>query len=410
MTSITANSPAADRSTDKALPGAKRKTGRILCRVLAVLALLAPLHLSLSVWQPLRAQTIETAAREAYVVDAVTGTVLLNKNGETPMPPASMSKIMTTYMVFDRIAQGRLSLDDELPVSEAAWSKQGSKMFVELGSKIRVEDLLRGIIVQSGNDACIVIAEGLSGSEAAFAEEMNDKAGEIGLTGSHFANSTGWPDPNHYMTAKDLATLALRVINDHPEFYKIYSEREFTWHGIKQGNRNPLLYKDRSADGLKTGHTEEAGYGLTASAIRQGRRLVVVINGLESIKQRSEEATRLMEWGFREFDNYDIFAAGEEVDFAPVWLGQAEQVPLVAPRDLVVTLLRNQKREAKIKVIHAKAVPAPIAAGQEIAELVVESGGLEVMRVPLLAGAAVPELGPLGRIVASIKHLVLGSD
>jgi D-alanyl-D-alanine carboxypeptidase (penicillin-binding protein 5/6) len=376
---------------------------------LAIL-LIAAVLFTLAAWQPLRAQTIETAAREAYLVDATTGTVLLDKNGETPMPPASMSKIMTTYMVFDRIAQGRLSLDDELPVSEAAWSKQGSKMFVELGSKIRVEDLLRGIIVQSGNDACIVIAEGLSGSEAAFAEEMNDKAREIGLTGSNFTNSTGWPDSNHYMTAKDLATLALRVISDHPEFYAIYSEKEFTWHKIKQGNRNPLLYRDSSADGLKTGHTEEAGYGLTASAIRQGRRLILVVNGLESIKQRSEEATRLMEWGFREFANYDLFAAGEQVDSAPVWLGEAESVPLVAPRDLVVTILRNQKKDAKIKVIHAKAVPAPIQEGQEIAEMVVESGGLEVMRVPLLAGAAVEKLGPFGRIVASIKHLIFGSE
>jgi len=283
-------------------------------------------------------------------------------------------------------------------------------MFVELGSKIRIEDLLRGIIVQSGNDACIVIAEGLSGSEAAFAEEMNEKAREIGLTGSNFTNATGWPDPNHYMTAKDLATLAMRVIGDHPEFYSIYSEKEFTWHKIKQGNRNPLLYKDSSADGLKTGHTEEAGYGLTASAIRQGRRLILVVNGLESIKQRSEEATRLMEWGFRDFDNYDLFAAGDQVDSAPVWLGESETVPLVAPRDLMVTMLRNQKKDAKIKVIHAKAIPAPIQEGQEIAEMVVESGGLEVMRVPLLAGAAVEELGPFGRIVASIKHLVFGSE
>ena len=243
------------------------------------------------------AQALETRAREAFLIDVTTGTVLLEKDADVSMPPASMSKIMTAYLVFGALKEGRISLDDKLPVSEKAWRKGGSKMFVEVGSEVSVEDLLRGVIVQSGNDACIVLAEALAGSEEAFAEQMTRKAREIGMEGSTFTNSTGWPDPNHRMTARDLAILAERMVQDFPDFYHYYSEREFTYNGIRQGNRNPLLYKNLGADGLKTGHTEEAGYGLTASAERDGRRLVLVINGLESIKARSEEAERLIASG-----------------------------------------------------------------------------------------------------------------
>jgi D-alanyl-D-alanine carboxypeptidase (penicillin-binding protein 5/6) len=350
----------------------------------------------------------ETKAREAFLLDAGTGAVLFEKNGDQPMPPASMSKIMTVYMVFEALKDGRLALDHQLPVSEKAWRMGGSKMFVEVGKQARVEDLLRGVIVQSGNDACIVLAEGLAGSEQGFAEAMNRKGREIGLLNSSFANSTGWPDPDQRMTARDLATLALRTIRDFPEFYHYYSETSFTFTNIKQGNRNPLLYKNIGADGLKTGHTEEAGYGVTGSAMRDGRRLIVVVNGLGSIKARAEEAHRLLAWGFREFDNYALFKAGETVEQGPVWQGEAEAVPLVLAMDLNVTLARKSRRKMTVKVTHDGPIPAPIEAGQQVATLVISAPNTEAIEVPLLAGAAVERLGVFGRFAASVKHLVFG--
>jgi len=354
------------------------------------------------------AAAIETTAREAFIIDVATGRILLNKNADDSMPPASMSKIMTTYMVFERLKDGRISLDDELQVSEKAWRKGGSKMFVEVGKQVRVEDLLRGVIVQSGNDACIVLAEGLGGTEEGFAAEMTRKGREIGLTGSSFANATGWPDPNQRMTARDLATLALRIITDFPEYYHYYSEKEFTYAGIRQSNRNPLLYKSLGADGLKTGHTEEAGFGLTASAVQDDRRVVLVLNGLGSQKARSEESARLIGWAFREFGNYTLFKAGETVEEAGVWLGMEPTVPLIAERDLTVTLSRKARLDMKVTVVYDGPIPAPLEIGQQIATLVVAAPGEETVEVPLVAGAAVERLGFAGRITASVKHLIFG--
>ena len=353
---------------------------------------------------------IETTAREAFLVDATTGRVLLDKNSDVSMPPASMSKIMTTYMVFERLKDGRLSLDDELPVSEKAWRMGGSKMFVEVGKTARVEDLLRGVIVQSGNDACIVLAEGLSGTEEAFAEEMTRKAREIGLTGSSFANATGWPDPNQRMTARDLATLAKRIIEDFPEYYHYYAETEFTYGGIRQMNRNPLLYKSLGADGLKTGHTEEAGYGLTASVVQGERRIILVLNGLDSRKARGEESARLIGWAMREYDNYTLFKPGETVDEAPVWLGAAANVPLVMPEGATVTLSRKARRDMRVKVVYDAPIPAPLRAGQEVAKLIVAAPGEEPLEFPLMAGADVERLGIFGRITASLEYLVFGAQ
>lgn len=364
---------------------------------------------SLSAFAPAVGATIETQAEEAFLVDFDTGAVLLNKNADARMPPSSMSKLMTVYMVFERLRDGSLSLDDKLTVSEKAWRKGGSKMFVEVGSQVRVEDLLRGVIIQSGNDACIVLAEGLAGSEDAFAQQMTTKAHEIGLTNSNFVNSTGWPDDNHYVTARDLATLARRVITDHPDSYHYYSEKEFTWNDIRQGNRNPLLYKNIGADGLKTGHTEAAGYGLTASAVQNGRRLILVVNGLPSIKARSDESERLLSWGFREFNNYALFKAGDTVDEAPVWLGGEDTVPLVVADDLTVTLPRSDRNGMQVSVVYDSPIPAPIPAGQEIAKLRVSWPGGVPVEVPLQAGEDVEQLGPFGRIAASIKFLLLGS-
>jgi D-alanyl-D-alanine carboxypeptidase (penicillin-binding protein 5/6) len=355
------------------------------------------------------AAAIETGAREAFLVDVATGTILLDRDSDRSMPPASMSKIMTTYMVFERLKDGRLSLDDEFLVSEKAWRMGGSKMFVEVGSKVRVEDLLRGVIVQSGNDACIVLAEGISGSEDAFADEMTRKARELGLTGSTFANATGWPDPDQRMTARDLATLAGRMIDDFPEYYHYYAETEFTWSGIRQSNRNPLLYRKLGADGLKTGHTEEAGYGLTGSAVRDERRVILVLNGLESQKARSEESSRLINWAFREFDNYAMFKPDETVVEAPVWLGQDDKVPLVVPEGLIVTMSRKARREMTVKVIYDSPIPAPIQQGQEVAKLLITSPSSAPVEVPLAAGAAVERLGIFGRVTASLKFLILGA-
>ncbi|MFQ6017056.1 MAG: D-alanyl-D-alanine carboxypeptidase family protein [Kiloniellaceae bacterium] len=355
------------------------------------------------------AGAIETTAREALLIDAATGTVLLERDSEKPMPPASMSKIMTTYLVFERLKDGRLSLDDEFLVSEKAWRMGGSKMFVEVGAMVRVEDLLRGVIVQSGNDACIVLAEGISGSEAAFAEEMTRKGREIGLTASRFTNATGWPDPDHRMTARDLATLAQRTIEDFPEFYHYYAETEFTWSGIRQTNRNPLLYRNLGADGLKTGHTKQAGYGLTASAARDGRRVILVLNGLASQRVRSEESARLINWAFREFDNYALFKPAEVIDEAPVWLGQETTVPVVLPDGLTLTLTRKARNGMAVKVAYDSPVPAPIEQGQEVGRLIVTLPDADRIEVPLQAGAPVGRLGLFGRVAAGLKFLVLGA-
>ncbi|MEK9848811.1 MAG: D-alanyl-D-alanine carboxypeptidase family protein, partial [Rhodospirillaceae bacterium] len=235
-------------------------------------------------------QTLETKARHALMIDMETNAVILEKAADEPMPPASMSKLMTIYMVFEKLKAGKLNLKDRFIVSEKAWRKGGSKMFVRVNRRVSVKDLLRGIIIQSGNDACIVIAEGLAGSEEAFAEEMNGKAAEIGLKNSQFKNATGWPAEGHYMSARDLATLSSKLIKDFPDYYPMFAEKSFRYSKIKQGNRNPLLYRRGGADGLKTGHTEASGYGLTASAQREGRRLLLVVNGLNSSRERASEA------------------------------------------------------------------------------------------------------------------------
>ncbi|MGH6946364.1 MAG: D-alanyl-D-alanine carboxypeptidase family protein [Kiloniellales bacterium] len=372
---------------------------KILSVILAIVAALAT---------ALPACAFETAGREAVMVDAATGRVLFEKNADARMPPASMSKIMTLYVIFQRIKDGRLSLSDEFTVSEKAWRMGGSKMFVEVNSRVKVEDLLRGVIIQSGNDASIVLAEGVAGSEEAFAAEMNRAAEEMGLTGSHFVNATGWPHPDHYMTVRDLATLALHTINDFPEYYHLYSEKEFTWNGITQGNRNPLLYRAINVDGLKTGHTEDAGFCLTASAVEDDRRLVLVISGLNSMQQRADESDRVLSWGFREFDNYKLFTAGDTVETAPVWLGETESVPLVVNQDLLATFSHKERQEMEVKVVYEGPIAAPIANGQQAGKVVVSAPGTTPVEVPLVAGAAVPRLGPLGRIMASIKYLIFG--
>jgi D-alanyl-D-alanine carboxypeptidase (penicillin-binding protein 5/6) len=352
---------------------------------------------------------VDTIARQALIVDADTGAVLLEKSADERMPPSSMSKLMTMYVVFDLLKQGRLRMDQELPVSERAWRMGGSKMFVGIGNSVKVEDLIRGVIVQSGNDACIVLAEGISGSETQFAELMNDYGRRLGLTDSTFRNATGWPDPEHRMTCRDLALLARHIINDHPEHYRIYAERSFRWNDINQENRNPLLGRVAGADGLKTGHTEEAGYGLTGSAKRGDRRLILVVNGLPSMAARREETERLMEWGFREFENVALFRASDTIEEAPVYLGEQLKVPLVGGRDVVLTLPRQWRRNLQVKLRYDSPIPAPVAKGQELGRLEVSGAGVPPMTVPLLAGADVGRLGLIPRIPAVIGRMVSGA-
>ncbi|MEM7122647.1 MAG: D-alanyl-D-alanine carboxypeptidase family protein [Pseudomonadota bacterium] len=350
----------------------------------------------------------ETSAREAILIDMSTGTVLFQKNADEPTYPSSMTKMMTMYLVFKKLAEGGLSLDATLPVSEKAWRMGGSKMFVEVDTRVVVEDLIRGVVIQSGNDATIVLAEGISGSEEAFAIDMTDQANEMGMTSSNFRNASGWPDPEHVTTVRDLATLAIRTIEDFPEYYPYYAETTFTFSDIEQSNRNPLLYTASGADGLKTGHTEAAGYGLTASAERDGRRLVLVINGVESSAERAREAERLIEWGFREFDAYALLEAGETVTDAEVWLGDENTVPLVIEEDLVITMSREARREMTAKAVFEGPIPAPIVAGSPIATLVLEAPNMETIEVPLIAGADVGELSMFSRLGAAISYLVFG--
>lgn len=351
----------------------------------------------------------DTLARFALVTEADTHTVLLDKNAEARMAPASMSKLMTAYVVFSMLKQGRITLSDELPVSEKAWRLGGSKMFVAIGARIKVDDLLRGMLVQSGNDACVVLAEGLAGSEDAFVDQMNRKAHEIGLKDSHFANVTGLPDPNEWMTARDLTTLALRLIKDFPEYYHYFAEKDFNFNNIDQGNRNPLLYKVPGADGLKTGHTDESGYSLIGSVVRGDRRVIVVVSGLPTMKDRASESERLVEWAFREFNNYKLFSAGEKVDDADVWLGGEAKVAMTVADDLTVTLPRRARRDMKVTVTYDRPIPAPIKQGDEIGKVVVTAPDVQPVERPLLAAASVPAIGTIGRMATLAGYLIWGN-
>jgi D-alanyl-D-alanine carboxypeptidase (penicillin-binding protein 5/6) len=352
---------------------------------------------------------MDTQAKHAFIIEVETGTVLLDKGADERIPPASMSKIMTAYVVFDMLKQGKAKLEDELPVSEQAWRLQGSKMFVPIGGRISIDDLLKGMIIQSGNDACLVLAEGLAGSENAFVDLMNQKAAEIGLKDSHFANVSGLPDPDHWMTARDLATLSIRTINDFPEYYHYYGEVDYEFNNIKQGNRNPLLYKGGGADGLKTGHTEEAGYSLTASVKRDGRRIIVVLNGLPTMKARAQESERLIEWAFREFNDYRLFAAGDKVDDGEVWLGADAKIPLTVSQDLVVTLSRKSRKDMRVVVDYDRPIAAPITKGQTLGKVVVTAPDVPPTEAPLVAGADVGRMDTLGRIATLAGYLVWGS-
>jgi len=355
--------------------------------------------------------TIDTTAKTAIVIDFDTGAVLYDKNADERMPPASLSKIMTAYVVYSYLKAGRVKLDDTLPVSEAAWAKHKtneSNMFVPLGAQVKVEDLIRGMIIQSGNDACVVLAEGLAGSQQAFVEQMNETAQKLGLKGSHFADVDGLPNPEEYVTARDLATLARDMIRDFPEYFHYDSEKEFTYNGIKQGNRNPLLYKDLGVDGMKTGHTEEAGYGITVTALRNGRRIIEVLSGMSSMKERSQESEKLLEWAYREWANYKLVKAGETLDEAPVWLGVSPTVPVTATSDLVVTLPRRSRPQMKVTAIYDHAAKAPVAVGQTVGKLEISAPDITPVDVPLVTAKSVDRVGAFTRAGLAAGYLIFG--
>lgn len=351
---------------------------------------------------------IETSAKQAYMIDATTQAVLLDKGGNEAMAPSSMSKLMTIYALFQRLKEGRVKLTDTFLVSEKAWRTQGSKMFVGLGDQITVEDLINGIIVQSGNDACVVVAENLSGTEEAFAENLNRIASEIGLKHSHFKNSTGLPEEGHVMSPHDLAILAQRLIQDFPEYYHYFAVPEFTYHNIHQPNRNRLLTRGIGVDGLKTGHAEEAGYGITLSAKQGERRLVLVINGLESDKARAEEGEKLLLYGLREFQNKKIVSKDQKIDEAQVWFGEKQAVALTSAQDIWITLPGNTPKDISFALEYQGPLQAPVAKGAAVAELVVSVPGQEAQRFELVAAEDVAKNSGFVSIWSLLRYYTLG--
>ena len=352
---------------------------------------------------------IESIAKTALLIDLSTGEVLLNKNSDERTYPSSMTKIMTALMAFEKIKDGTLSMDQEFLISKKAWKMGGSKMFIEVDKKVKVSDLLLGVVVQSGNDASIAIAEGISGSEETFAIEMNNLAKRIGLTNTNFVNSSGWPNDNHYTTAKDLAKIAEYTLNEHPELYKMYAITEFTYSGIKQDNRNPLLYSFDGADGFKTGHTQAAGYGLVGSAERGDRRLLLVLNGLETSRSRAQEALRLMDWGFNNFQLVDFYKKGEVVIEATTWLGKQEKVKLSSQQDISVSIPKTHLSDMKVEVLIEEPIPTPISINDQVG-LVQISYADKKIQYPLLASENIEQKGFFSRITSALYYLVLGSN
>jgi D-alanyl-D-alanine carboxypeptidase (penicillin-binding protein 5/6) len=354
-----------------------------------------------------------TAAPYAILIEADSGSVLFEKAADQATPPSSMAKLMTTEVVFHEIGGGKLNLNEEFQISEDAWRRGGapshtSSMFAPIYSRVRVQDLLMGAIVQSANDACIALAQGIAGNETAFAMKMNERAREIGLTGSNFTNATGLPDPGLKSTVRDLAKLAQHLIKTYPEFYKYYGEKEFTWNKIRQQNRNPLLAMSIGADGLKTGYTEEGGYGLVGSVERDGLRLIVVVNGLKSEKERADESKRLLEWGFHGFETKMLFAEGQIIGEARLFGGEQMHVPLVGQDVIALMVPRGNNDRISAKVVYNGPVMAPVERGQPIGKLRVSRGDRVALEVPLMAAESVGRGGMARRALDAVGELVIG--
>ncbi|SES32846.1 D-alanyl-D-alanine carboxypeptidase (penicillin-binding protein 5/6) [Tranquillimonas rosea] len=365
-------------------------------RITAALAAIAMAALT-----ALPAQAFETTARAAYVYDMTTGTELLAKNANEPLPPASMSKLMTLNMLFEALHDGRVTMDTRFGVSSHAASMGGSTMYLDERDRPTVEQLIQGIIVQSGNDACVVVAEGLAGTEDAFADLMNERAEDIGLDDSHFANASGWPDPEHRMSMEDLATVAARLVTEFPELYGYFAQKEFGFDGRapqNRFNRNPLLGLGIGADGLKTGHTQEAGYGLVGSAAQGDRRVVFVLSGLDSAGARAQESERIVNWAFRQFVEKTVAEEGQRVATADVWLGNTNEVELVVSENVSMLVPATKQDDITARAVFDSPIEAPLAAGQKIGELVITLEGLPETRVPLTTAEAVPRGGFVPRL------------
>jgi D-alanyl-D-alanine carboxypeptidase (penicillin-binding protein 5/6) len=357
------------------------------------------------------APSFETDAPIAYMTDLSSGAVLFEKNADKQIPPASMAKMMTVYVAFDLIQKGKLKLDDKFRVNEETWKKwnnQGSTMFLGVGDQVSVRELLHGIVTLSGNDACVVLAEGIAGTEPAFVGLMNKRAQDLGMSNSRFGNSNGWPDEGvTKVTARDLAKLGSATVNNFPKLYDaFYGQDTFEWNGITQSNRNPLMGRVAGADGLKTGHTDEAGYGFTGSAEQKGRRLVSVLAGLDSYGGRIEESVKFMNWGFNAWEPKKLFDKGTKVQTAEVQLGDSSSVSLVAPKDLFATIPKASDGKISMKVTYSGPIKAPIAKGQPIATLVVTTADAGKQSVPLVAGEDVGEAGFFDRVWAGLKSLL----
>ncbi len=366
-------------------------------RILALLMLMA-----------LPAQAFDTNARAAWVYDVATGTVLMEKNADEPLPPASMSKLMTVYMLFEALEEGRVQLDTRLPVSTKARQMKGSTMFLNEQDRPTVEELIKGIIVLSGNDACVVVAEGLAGTEPAFARQMTERGKALGLTASTFANASGWPDPRHRMSTHDLGVLAQRLIEDFPELYKNFAIEEWRFDDrapANRYNRNPLLGLGIGADGLKTGHTQEAGYGLVGSAVQGERRIIFVISGLDSEKARAEEAERIVNWAYRQFTMKTIIPKGEVVAQAPVWLGSSSKVGLTTEDGVKVLIPAGAQSGVSAEAVFRGPIEAPITAGDRLGDLVVNIPGAGQSRLPLFAATDISRSGVLGRLQSAAFRL-----
>jgi D-alanyl-D-alanine carboxypeptidase (penicillin-binding protein 5/6) len=354
------------------------------------------LSLALTSPQEAFAQGFQTSAPTAILMDANSHAILYEKSADELTAPASMAKTMTAEVVFSQLKSGRLSMDTEFTVSENAWRKGGggsggSSMFAKVNTPVRLEDLLRGLIVQSGNDAAIAIAEGIAGTEESFARLMNERARQIGLTKSTFRNATGYGHPEQKTTVRDLAKLALHIIETYPDLYKLFGEREFTWNKIRQQNRNPLLTMDIGADGLKTGNIDEAGFGLIGSAVQNDQRLIVVVNGLKTAKDRANESRKLLDWGFRAFESQQLFAPGQVVGEAQVFGGRTRALPLVAMKPVRVLVPRGESERVTARIIYTGPLKAPIRKGAEVARLQVSRGDMQALEMPLYANEDVQE-------------------
>lgn len=355
----------------------------------------------------------EIDAPTAILIDAKSGSILFEKNADELRAPSSMLKLMTVEVIFNAITNGKIKLDEEYRISANAWRKGGapsggSTMFAELNSKVKVDDLLRGALIQSGNDACIALAEGSAGNERDFVEVMKDRARELGLPKSTFGNPTGLPDPANKMTVRELGNLARHIILTYPEFYKLFNEREFTWNKIRQQNRNPLLTMLEGADGLKTGYTKEGGYGLVGSAVQNGQRLIVVVNGLDDPDDRATEAKKLLEWGFRNFEPRALFAADQAVGYARVFGGESRSVKLASPEPINVMIPRSGTDRLIARVVYTGPVRAPVKPGQRIGVLKVWRGNNIALEAPLYAAETVEQGSTTRRAIDGASELVIG--